>query len=74
MLPAGSLEVGFPHFKATGRQHRGCIILQAITQFNAPEDGRDHRPKHVELNGIINKPLLLDLIGVYIIYRISKYI
>ena len=25
-------------------------------------------PKHVELNGIINKPLLLHLVGVYIIY------
>ena len=29
------------------------------TQSSAPEDGRDHRPKHVELIGIINKPLLL---------------
>ena len=38
------------------------------TQSSAPEDGRDHRPKHVELIGIINKPLLLHLVGVYIIY------
>jgi hypothetical protein len=38
------------------------------TQSSAPEDGRDHCPKHVELIGIINKPLLLHLIGVYIIY------
>ena len=29
------------------------------TQSSALEDGRDHRPKHVELIGIINKPLLL---------------
>ena len=35
---------------------------------SAPEDGRNHRPKHVELIGIINKPLLLHLVGVYIIY------
>ena len=56
MLPAG------------GRQHRGCIIPQAVTQSSAPEDGRDHRPKHVELIGIVNKPLLLHLVGVYIIY------
>jgi len=42
------------------------------TQFTAPEDGRNHRPKHVELIGIINKPLLLHLAGVYIIY-INKY-
>ena len=37
------------------------------TQSSTPEDGRDHRPKHVELNGITNKPLLLHLVGVYII-------
>ena len=42
------------------------------TQSSAPEDGRDHRPKHVELIGIINKPLLLHLFGVYIIYNISS--
>ena len=49
--------------QATGRQHRGCIIPQAVnTQSNAPEDGRNHRPKHVEMLGIINKPLLLHLV------------
>jgi len=37
------------------------------TQSSAPEDGRDQHPKHVELIGIINKPLLLHLVGVYII-------
>jgi hypothetical protein len=39
--------------------------------------GRNHRPKHVELIGIINKPLLLRLVCVYIIYindaRSNKY-
>ena len=47
------------------------------TQSSAPENGRDHRPKHVELIGIINKPLLLHVVGVYIIYvndaRSNKY-
>jgi len=38
------------------------------TQASAPKDGRDQCPKHVELIGIINKPLLLHLVGVYIIY------
>ena len=38
------------------------------TQFSAPEDGQDQRPKHVELIGIINKPSLLRLVGVYMIY------
>ena len=31
------------------------------TQFSAPEDGRNNSPKHAELIGIINKPLLLHL-------------
>jgi len=38
------------------------------TQSSTPEDGRDQRPKYVELIGIINKPSLLHLVGVYIIY------
>jgi len=32
-------------------------------QASAPEDGRNHHPKRVELIGIINKPLLLRLVG-----------
>ena len=48
---------------AGGRQHRGCIIPQVVTQSSVPEDGRNHRPKPVELIGIINKPLLLHLVG-----------
>ena len=47
---------------ATGRQHRGCII---------PQDGQNNCPKHVELTGIINKPLLLHLVGcLYYLYFI----
>ena len=70
MLPAGSLEAGEFHFHATGRQHRGCNIPQAVTQSSAPEDGRNYRPRHVELIGIINKPLLLLIVGC-ICYCIS---
>ena len=33
------------------------------TQSSAPEDGRNNRPKLVELIGIINQPLLLHLVG-----------
>ena len=33
------------------------------TQSIAHEDGRNHSPKHVELIGIINKMLLLYLVG-----------
>jgi hypothetical protein len=43
------------------------------TQPSAPEDESDHRPKHVELIGIINKPLLLHLVGVYIIYTRTRF-
>ena len=38
------------------------------TQSSGHEDERDQRPKHVELIGIINKLMLLHLVGVYIIY------
>jgi len=43
------------------------ILPQAVTQSSVPEDGRVQLPKHVELFGIVNKPLLLHLVGVYII-------
>ena len=41
------------------------------TQSSVPEDGQNNCPKHVELTGIINKPLLLHLVGcLYCIYFI----
>ena len=33
------------------------------TRSSAPEDGQHNCPKHVELIGIINKPILLHLVG-----------
>ena len=40
------------------------------TQSNALEDGQNNCPKHVELTGIINKPLLLHLVGcIYYLYQ-----
>ena len=40
------------------------------TQSSAPEDGQNNFPKHVELTGIINKPLLLHLVGcLYYLYQ-----
>ena len=45
---------------AANRQHRRYVIPQAVKrQSSAPEDGRNYRPKHVELIVIINKILLL---------------
>ena len=40
------------------------------TQSSAPQDGQNNFPKHVELTGIINKPLLLHLVGcLYNLYQ-----
>ena len=39
-----------------------CTTSRNI-QSSAPEDGQNNCPQHVELNGIINKPLLLHLVG-----------
>ena len=40
------------------------------TQPSAPEDGQNNCTKHVELIGIINKPLLLHLVGcLYYLYQ-----
>jgi hypothetical protein len=41
----------------------GAIYHKLQTQSSAPEDVRNHRPKYAELFGIINKPLLLHLVG-----------
>ena len=44
------------------------------TQSSAPEDGQNNCPKHVELIGIINKPLLLHLDGcLYYLYAEDAY-
>ena len=41
------------------------------TKSSAPEDGQNNCPKHVELTGIINRPLLLHLVGcLYYLYLI----
>ena len=41
----------------------GAFTTSCNTQSSAPEDGQNNYPKHVELTGIINKPLLLHLVG-----------
>ena len=49
-----------------GRQH----TTSCNTQSCAPEDGQNNFTKHVELTGIINKPLLLHLVGcLYYLYQ-----
>jgi len=41
----------------------GELCHKLWTQSSAPEDGRNYRPKHVELIEITNKLLLLNLVG-----------
>jgi hypothetical protein len=80
MLPAGNLdevELSVQPHPGYRPEHRQCIIPQVVTKSSAPEDGRYYRPKHVELIGIINKPLLLHLVGCLYYFisdaRSSKY-
>jgi len=40
-----------------------ALYHKLYTQSSAPEDGQNSCPKLVELTGIINKPLLLHLVG-----------
>ena len=49
----------------------GALYHSCNTQSSDPEDGQNNCPKHVELTGIINKPLLLHLAGcLYYLYVI----
>ena len=59
MLPASSLEAELTRYRPALQWLH--YTTSCNTQSIAPEDGHDHRPKHVELIGIINKPLLLHL-------------
>jgi len=56
---------------ATGRQHRGCIIPQAVTHSLVFLEMGKIIVRNVELTGIINKSLLLHLVGcLYYLYFI----
>ena len=64
---------------ATGRQHRGCIIPQAVTHnIVLLKMGEIIARKHVELIGIINKPLLLHLVAclcyLFLTWCIKEYV
>ena len=59
MLPTDSLEAEFLCFQATGPATSWMRYTTSCnTQSSAPKDGRNYRPKNVELIGIINKALL----------------
>jgi len=64
MMPAGILEAGELRFQAYRLAKLWVLYTTSYnTQSSAPEDGRNYRQKHVELIRIINKPLLLHLVG-----------
>ena len=42
--------------------------LAKVSLYSVPEDGRNYRPKHVELIEITNKLLLLHLVGCLCYY------
>ena len=59
------------HRQATSWVH---YTTSCNKQSNAPGDGRNYRPKHVELIGIINKPLLLHLVGcLYYLFQTFNF-
>ena len=65
MLPVG-------HRLATSWVH---YTTSSNTQSSFPEDGQNNCPKHVELTGIIKKPLLLHLVGcLYYLYFIIYFL
>jgi len=58
MLPAGRPATSWVHYTTSYNK-----------QPSAPEDGQNTCPKYVELIGVINKPLLLHLVGcLYYVY------
>ena len=60
MLPAGHQSaISWVHYTTSCKTHS-----------SAPEDVQNNYPKHVVLTGIINKLLLLHLVGC--LYRVSQ--
>ena len=69
-------EIILPIFRSTRLCVTACGIIHphyttsCNPQSSAPEDGKNNFPKHVELTGIINKPLLLHLVVcLYYLYQ-----
>ena len=69
-----SLWCNTPTMLPTGHQPATSWVHYATncnTQSSAHEDWQNNCPKYVEMTGIINKPLLLHLVGcLYYLYSI----
>jgi len=50
-------------YNAPKKLPAGDTVTSRQTQSSAPENGRNYRPKHVELIEITNKLLLLHPVG-----------
>ena len=66
MHPRCCRPVAWKRKNSASRLLAGFILVHYTTSCNTqssvPEDGQNNCPKHVELFGIINKPLLLHLV------------
>ena len=75
MHPRCCRSIAWKRSSSASRLPAGVILVyyttSCNTQSSAPEDERDQRPKHVELIGIINKPLLLHLVSY--LHHLSSY-
>jgi hypothetical protein len=69
MWPVGGLEAEELLRPAT---YWVQYTTSCIAQSNAPEDEQSNCPKHVELIGIINKQLLLHLVGCLLYYLYQR--
>ena len=63
LLPAGSQEAEELRLQATNRHLPVHYSTSSNAQSSTPDDGQNDCQKDVELFGIINKPLLLRLVG-----------
>ena len=75
MHPRCCRSVVWKRSSSASRLPAGIIPVHYTTSCNtqsAPEDGRNNLPEHVELIGIINKPLLLHLVGCLFYFFLSK--
>jgi len=68
ILRSTELFLQFHLILVISRQHRRCFITQAVKKKPiAPEDGRNYRPKHVELIETVNKIIIVASSRLFIL-------
>jgi hypothetical protein len=71
-LPAGSLEAKASRLPAGNIV--GALYHKLEGRSSVPEDGRNYRPQHVEMIGIINKPLLFASSWLLILFVLFAFL